>query len=275
VKILRTRQELQNWLTNHPNPAFIPTMGALHEGHLSLVFAASSPKLVSLFINPRQFSPEEDLEKYPRDLEGDCKKLEESDVDAIFLPTEEEIYGSSLNQGKIILPSVFQTLEGAERPTHFQGVAEVLFQFFSLISPSRVFFGQKDFQQTVLIRWLLKKYFPDISLHVCPIVREQSGLAMSSRNIYFSDQQQKKAAFLFETLEWAKDHFLEQTPRGLEKEIQERFQDMDCISQIDYICIANAETLQLIDSWKKGSPLVLLIAVQMGRVRLLDNILLR
>lgn len=280
MKILRTRKELQGWRKNNPSPSFIPTMGALHEGHLSLVSAACSPKIVSLFVNPKQFSPEEDLKAYPRTFTEDAQKLREAGVDALFFPSEEEVYGGEdcpklFEQNTEKLPEIFQTLEGAERPTHFRGVAEVLFQFFSLISPSRVFFGQKDFQQTVLVRWLLAHYFPNTEPVVCPIVREENGLALSSRNRYLSDQQRTKAVFLFETLQWAQKIFLKKTPSELMKNIQERLQDFPLFSQVDYICVADAKTLQTVDSWKGDSPLILLVAVRVGKVRLLDNILLR
>jgi len=277
MKILKTRADLKEWLLENPNPHFVPTMGALHEGHLSLVSAAKSGEhsvLISVFVNPRQFAPNEDFDQYPRNEINDAELLKNAGADAVFFPSEQEIYTSDANIPDFLLPPVFGELEGKIRPTHFLGVTQVLFRFFQLIEPAKVFFGQKDFQQTVLVRWLLEQYFPKIVLEICPIIREENGLARSSRNEYLSAENREKAMILSKVLQQAQNVFEngERNPRILEEKIREMLSTETAIVSVDYAEIRSASDLKRLEMI--NSPAVALLAVRFGGVRLLDNILI-
>lgn len=270
---------MQSWKEKNPEIAFVPTMGALHEGHLSLVHAAKKtemPTLVSVFVNPTQFSPDEDFAAYPRNHKEDAEKLKSVGTDAVWFPTKNDIYPNEEKPNIHTLPPVFSELEGEVRPTHFLGVAQVLHQFFSFLSPKSVFFGQKDFQQTVLVRWLLQTYFPNISLHVCPIIREKNNLAMSSRNEYLSLQNRKCATVLSASL-FAAEEKWNAGKKDIKKiidDIKKTLEKADCVEKIDYIEARNAETLEQITKKHMPEKIVFLLAAQIQRVRLLDNIVL-
>ena len=274
MHLLSSRTDVLLWKKQHPMCSFIPTMGALHEGHLSLIHAAKTkqyPTLVSVFVNPTQFGEGEDFNAYPRKKKEDIHALRAANVDAVWFPSENDIYPNGELPAIPPLPSVFSELEGAVRPTHFLGVAQVLHRFFSIIQPCDVFFGQKDYQQTVLVRWLLKYFFSDTTLHVCPIVREQSGLAMSSRNNYLSPKARKEAAILFSALQrgkqvWDASH----NPRYAEREVRTVLENAACIETIDYVTVRDTRTL----SCSIANGAVLLVAAHVERVRLLDNTVL-
>lgn len=253
-------------------------MGALHEGHLSLIEFAKKlekPILVSIFVNPTQFGPNEDLDRYPRDNEGDTKKLQNAGVDAVFFPTEAEIYPEGKTPKIPPLPSVFSELEGEIRPGHFLGVAQVLTRFFEIISPSDIFFGQKDYQQTVLVKWLISVLHIPSKIHVCPIVREETGLAMSSRNAYLQNEKRHVASVLFRSLAEGKALFGagERDPRIIRNRVLEILMQEAEITSIDYVNIRDAETLEKIKTMNQLT--VLLLAVRIGKVRLIDNMLLK
>lgn len=285
MKSIYSFSELSSWLLKNPNPAFVPTMGALHDGHLSLVREAKKsdkPVLVSVFVNPTQFGPNEDFEKYPRDQKGDAEKLVSAGADAVWFPENQDMYPeqstvirSQLTEIPIPpLPSVFSELEGEIRPTHFLGVAQVLQRFFDIIRPSSAFFGQKDYQQTVLVKWLVKSMNLPIRIVICPIVREVHGLAMSSRNEYLALEKRKAAGILYRSLQEVKRRFLvgERNPDVLAKGICSILGSKRHIDSIDYVEILSADTLEKISIIK--NPVVVLLAVRIGRVRLLDNIIL-
>lgn len=278
MKILRSLTDLKKWLLENPNPHFVPTMGALHEGHLSLVSAAKNKEksvLASVFVNPRQFAPHQDFNRYPRDEKKDSELLKNVGTDAVFFPSEQEIYSNKCPLPSLSLPPVFGELEGKIRPTHFLGVAEVLFRFFQLTEAAKVFFGQKDFQQTVLVRWLLETHFPKIALEVCPIIREQNGLARSSRNEYLTPEQREAAQILSQTLFSLQEEFQkgERNPRVLEAKMHQNLSRESAIKMIDYAEIRNAKTLEKMENFDEVA--VALIAARFGEVRLLDNILLK
>src|SRR3990167_9007364 len=198
---------------------FVPTMGALHEGHLSLIRAAQRDckrVVVSIFVNPTQFEPHEDFEVYPRDLEGDRALLKEMGVTEVWLPSIREIYPEGVEQVVRIFPpdSLIQILCGKDRPHHFSGVARVVKRLFEHVQPTDVYFGQKDYQQTRVIDWLIQAYFPSIRLHVEPTVREQNGLALSSRNSYLSAEERHVAPQLHDSLQKVRSYFGEGVRRS-------------------------------------------------------------
>jgi len=253
---------------------FIPTMGALHEGHLSLVQAARrdcDKVVVSIFVNPTQFSEGEDFEKYPRDLERDKELLLKEGVDEIWCPTVEEIYPEGLKNVTRIEPpcELTNVLCGVSRPDHFFGVATVVKRLFEKVRPTDVYFGQKDFQQTRVIDWLIQKYFPQIKLHVLPTIREQDGLAMSSRNVYLNKKERELALSLSQSLRMANKLFEqgECEPKVLEQQLRDAFQSYE------YAEIRDARSLKKIN--RVESEAVVAVAAKFGKVRLIDNILLK
>lgn len=253
---------------------FVPTMGALHAGHISLIQKSKSTcdiTVCSIFVNPTQFNDPADLEKYPRTLEQDIKKLVEADCNVLFFPAVEEIYPDDV-QKKYDLGKLENILEGAFRPGHFQGVCMVLDRLFSIIQPGEIFFGQKDYQQCMVVKRLLQDVpgFDDIHMNIVPIIREESGLAMSSRNKRLSPEQLVKAPVIYETLQYLKDHIQkgdlqEYVQVAKDKLIANGFKP-------DYVSIADADTLQEITVWNGVTPLVALIAAYLGEVRLIDNL---
>ncbi len=277
MKILKTLSQLHTWLSQNPHPSFVPTMGALHAGHLSLVKKAkqsTKPVLVSVFVNPAQFGPDEDFQTYPRDEKKDAKLLESAGADAVWFPTEEDIYPDGKRPKILHLPDIFSELEGRERPGHFLGVAQVITRLFSLVKPSKAFFGQKDYQQTILMHWFVEELNIPTAIVICPIVREQNGLAMSSRNEYLSPQEREAAAVLSQSLFLAESAFKEgntdikyilSKARNLIKKQRE-------VKKIDYLEIRDAGTLAPIS--KITRPAVILLVARIGKVRLLDNIIL-
>lgn len=248
---------------------FVPTMGALHEGHLSLVRAARKDcdrVVVSIFVNPTQFGEGEDFDKYPRDLERDKNLLLEEGVDEIWCPTIAEIYPEGVENVTRIEPpqELTNALCGASRPDHFSGVATVVKRLFEKVQPTDVYFGQKDYQQTRVIDWLIKEFFPKIKLHVCETVREEDGLAMSSRNVYLNDEERKEALKISQYLKGVNKLF-EQGKGAVEDLLREA-------PSYEYAEIRDARTLARIDRVEGAA--VLAVAVKFGKTRLIDNIIL-
>ena len=276
MKTLRTLQELSHWLAEHPQPALVPTMGALHAGHLALIQAAQAigqPVLVSIFVNPAQFGPDEDFADYPRDTEGDLAKLEAAAVDAAFLPHMAEMYPGNRKPKLPVLPEVFSELEGEVRPGHFAGVAQAVFRLFQLIRPQVAFFGQKDFQQTVLVRWLVRSCGFETQIEVVPTVRETSGLALSSRNAYLSEQERIAAASLYQALQAGQRRYAvgERNAEHLIRTVQQQLEAEPAFESIDYVDIRGPHFFDKVH-WV-AKPSVLVAAVRMGKVRLIDNVI--
>ena len=254
---------------------FVPTMGFLHEGHLSLMRRARQEcdvVIVSIFVNPTQFGPLEDFDRYPRDEEGDRKKCDSADVDILFIPTTAGMYPEK--------PSVFVTveglsdiLEGAVRPGHFRGVATVVAKLFHIVKPHKAFFGQKDYQQCAVIGRMVKNLDLDVAIEVLPTVRERDGLAMSSRNSYLSADERRAAAVIYRALSAAEQLARTRTraPETLKNTIQTVLREEKSI-EIDYIEVADHETLAPLPSAK--DRMALLVAVRLGRIRLIDNLLI-
>ena len=253
---------------------FVPTMGALHEGHLALVKEAKQMcdiVIVSIFVNPAQFNEQTDFDKYPRDLTADAALLTEYEVDYIFAPEAGEIYGENFST-YVYVENLTDTLEGASRPGHFRGVATVVTILFNTIRPDFAFFGQKDAQQVAVIKRLTTDLGFETEIVVVPIVREESGLAMSSRNERLSPEERRAAAIIFQALREAKRAFLEGERNALNlTETTRRKIESEPLARVDYVALVDNETLAPVD--KIGEREVLLaIAADFGKVRLIDNI---
>lgn len=255
---------------------FVPTMGALHEGHLSLVKEArqmSDIVIVSIFVNPTQFNEQKDFDKYPRDLTSDASMLTDFQVDYIFAPDAEEIYGENFST-YVYVENLTETLEGAARPGHFRGVATVVTILFNTIRPDFAFFGQKDAQQIAVIKRLTQDLGFDTEIVTLPIIREESGLAMSSRNSRLSEEERQKASIIFQALKEAKKA-VKNGERNVLKitQIVRQTIETEPLARIDYIAVADNETLEPVE--KIGENEVLLaVAVFFGEVRLIDNVIL-
>jgi pantoate--beta-alanine ligase len=254
--------------------ALVPTMGALHDGHLSLVRRAQAQcevAVVSIFVNPTQFGPREDLARYPRNPEKDFELLKSLKVHAVFAPSSTEIYpaGFSTFVDPGPLASVF---EGAVRPGHFRGVATVVLKLFNIVRPDAAFFGQKDFQQVVVIRRLVEDLNLPVRIAVCPIAREADGLATSSRNVYLNEEERKAALLLFRSLERAEEiaHAGEADAHKLLEEMRKTFAAEPRV-RLDYAAIVNPATLEPVAEVVPGS--VALVAARLGAVRLIDNLI--
>jgi pantoate--beta-alanine ligase len=253
---------------------FVPTMGALHEGHLSLVHAAKaqcSPVIVSIFVNPKQFGPGEDLEKYPRNLKHDCQLLESLGVDFVFAPDTAEIYPAGFRTSARV-EGLSEKFEGRIRPGHFQGVSTVVLKLFEIIRPRFAYFGRKDAQQARIIRQMAGDLNLDAEIVVCPIVREADGLAMSSRNAYLNAEQRRAATVLYRSLDAARRK-INSGARGA-GEILDAVNSTiasESLATIDYTELVDADSLERVD-FVRGSCL-LLMAVRIGSTRLIDNLL--
>lgn len=278
MQIIKTIDELRSVLKNHSNIAFVPTMGNLHAGHIQLVEVAkqhSECVVVSIFVNPLQFGPNEDLASYPRTLEEDCEKLKAAGANIVFVPTVAEMYadfdGKSLHQTMTITPPpIASELCGASRPGHFAGVATVVLKLFNIVQPNIAVFGQKDFQQLLIIKQLVKQFNLPIQIIGVDTVREPSGLAMSSRNCYLTDAQRASASQLNSALQ------------GIVKSINAGKTDYHQLEQqakttltsqgwlVDYISIRSS--LTLLPATDADNQLVALGAAKLGNTRLIDNI---
>jgi pantoate--beta-alanine ligase len=251
-------------------------MGALHEGHLSLVRQArqsSDVVIVSIFVNPTQFNDKNDLEKYPRDLTADIAILSKHEVNYVFAPDEQEIYGEKFST-YVYVEGLSDILEGASRPGHFRGVATIVTILFNLIRPDFAFFGQKDAQQVAVVKRLTKDLGFDTEIVVMPTVRESSGLAMSSRNSRLSDEQRQRASVIYQALKQAEKAFEkgERDASDLEKIVREEIQS-EPLAKIDYVAVVDSETFRQIDKIEDREALIL-VAVNFAGVRLIDNIAL-
>jgi pantoate--beta-alanine ligase len=256
----------------------VPTMGALHDGHLSLVREARrmcDVVIVSVFVNPAQFSPSEDFTRYPRDLTGDTTKLADYNVDYIFAPPVEEIYPKGFTTF-VSVEGLSESMEGVARPGHFRGVATVLTVLFNTIRPDFAFFGQKDAQQTLVVKRLVRDLVFDIEVVVLPTVREQTGLALSSRNTYLSDEQHKAAAALYRALAQAREVYMEgeRNPRRLAEVVRARL-DPEPLARLEYVGVVDAETMEKFDRIPEDRPVLIALAAHVGATRLIDNIIIQ
>lgn len=254
---------------------FIPTMGALHAGHLKLVKeskAKNDVTVVSIFVNPAQFSPNEDLAKYPRPFEEDKKLLDQEKVDYLFYPNAKTMYSDGF-QTNVTITKFANIFEGKSRPGHFTGMATVVLKLFNLINPTDTYFGQKDFQQCVVIKQMVRDLNLPININVVPTVRDKDGLALSSRNIFLNTQERLQALNLYQSLLLAKKLIVEETKsvEFIKTKMKNYLQKYKQI-RLDYIEICNSENLIPLKVVSKKA--VILIAAHVGKTRLIDNILL-
>ena len=256
----------------------VPTMGYLHEGHIELVRQAKSENdrvAVSIFVNPKQFGPTEDLGRYPRDLERDLQMLEAAGVDFVFVPADEVVYPDDF-QTIVRVTEVTKQLEGARRPTHFDGVTTVVAKLFNIIEPARAYFGQKDAQQVAVVRQMVRDLNFNLDIVVCPTVREADGLAMSSRNKYLTIEQRAAATALYRALRRAEALWAAGERRvDALREAMESVLAAEPLARIDYVSAADPETLREVENEvRPGRGVLLSMAVFFDKTRLIDNFLL-
>lgn len=280
VTIFRTAEDMASamvrWAKENKTTGFVPTMGALHEGHISLVQASLKENditVLSVFVNPTQFNDASDLEKYPRNLEKDLALLKNLGEIAVFAPEIQEIYpqGTELQQ-PADLGFLEKTMEGKHRPGHFQGVVQVVNRLLNIVPASKLYMGQKDFQQFTIIRFMLTVWNSPTQLVVCPVIREESGLAMSSRNERLSGEARKNAGEIFRVLQWIRSRIHQNSPENL---LLEAWKMLEAQSlSPEYLEIVDCTTLQPVNPIEEGSCAVVCIAVWVEGVRLIDNVVL-
>jgi len=252
---------------------FVPTMGALHDGHMSLIEKSNqlcSNTIISIYVNPMQFSPDEDLESYPRSVDSDLKKIEPFNVDAVFLPNDENMYPCGFNT-KIIEGNLSVVLEGNSRLSFFEGVTTIVTKLFNIVQPTHAFFGEKDAQQLAVIKKMVKDLNFPIEIVSCPIIREKDGLALSSRNTYLTPEEREVAAWIYTALQEGKNvlHLGERDPNVV-REIVSRGISTKKLLKIDYVSVADSGTLSELNETITNDVLVS-TAVFAGKTRLLDN----
>ncbi len=257
---------------------FVPTMGALHEGHISLVTRATAVCdfiVVSIFINPTQFNNTEDLESYPRTLEKDLAKLQALKIKnlLVFVPSASELYGNEIKSCEFNFEGLETKMEGKYRAGHFNGVGTVVKRLFELVKPNKAFFGEKDFQQLQIIRKMVKKEGLTVQIVGCPIHRENNGLARSSRNERLTHQTREKASFIYQTLQKVKDKFGTESVKSISEWVKNEFEKNEFF-KLEYFEIADTETLESSENTNKNTPYRAFIAVYADDVRLIDNIAL-
>lgn len=279
MQVLNTKNELISLLNNHREKGkkigFVPTMGALHEGHLSLVKESkknSDITVVSIFVNPTQFNDPEDLKRYPRTLDKDVALLKTVDCDIVFAPSVEEIYPEP-DTRKFDFGYLETVMEGAKRPGHFNGVGQVVSRLFDIVRPDKAFFGMKDFQQIAIIRNMVKQLKYKIEILSCPIIREEDGLAKSSRNVLLDENHRKNAPHIYATLKKVRHLVTQMTVKELKQWIINEI-NTNSFLETEYVEIVDDTTLKIIEDWSEKGNKVVCVAVYAGKIRLIDNIIL-
>jgi len=279
MQVLNTRNELVNLIDNLKKEGktigFVPTMGALHEGHLSLVKECkknSDVTVVSIFVNPTQFNDPEDLKRYPRTLEKDVELLKTVNCDLVFAPAVEEIYPEP-DTRKFDFGYLESIMEGAKRPGHFNGVGQVVSRLFDIVRPDKAFFGMKDFQQIAIIKNMVKQLNYPIEIVPCPIIREENGLARSSRNALLDEEHRKNAPHIYATLKKARTFVQKMGVKELKEWIANEINNNPFL-ETEYVEIVDDTTLKVIENWSEPGTKVACVAVYAGKIRLIDNIVL-
>ncbi|KAA9034666.1 pantoate--beta-alanine ligase [Ginsengibacter hankyongi] len=267
-----TRAKQQNF-----SIGYVPTMGALHNGHLSLISQSKKKTditVCSIFVNRVQFNNLEDFKKYPLSIENDILLLEGSGCDILFIPSEREIYPDAASKNKRYeLGYLEDILEGKFRPGHFQGVCLVVEKFLNLIEPGYLFLGQKDYQQCLVIKKLVKLMGKKIKVFICPILREKNGLAMSSRNLRLNEEEKKLAAQLYKSLTYIKNNLQHENFPQLRNKVIKSLEKNGF--KVDYLELAKSKNLKIVEKYNKADDLIILIAAFLNDVRLIDNILVK
>ncbi|PKB78405.1 MAG: pantoate--beta-alanine ligase [SAR202 cluster bacterium Io17-Chloro-G9] len=277
MRIVKSKLELVQACREAARPlGLVPTMGALHEGHVTLVRQAREENqtlAVTIFVNPAQFSPQEDLAQYPRDLDRDLGLLREEGTDLVFVPPVEEIYPPGFDTW-VQAGDLASRLEGAQRSGHFRGVTTVLTKLFNMVSPDRAYFGQKDGQQTVVVRQLARDLDMGLEIVVVPTVRESDGLALSSRNVYLTPEERRAAPVIYRALCRAQELRTQGVDDGgrLRQAVENVLAAEPLVERIDYVSVAGAENLE--ELAVVSGPAMVSVAVRIGRTRLIDNVIL-
>ena len=277
MKVFTTTREIQLHLADLRNKGlstgFVATMGALHQGHLSLIQQAKKDNdlvICSIFVNPTQFNDPADLEKYPRPIAHDTQMLERAGCDILFNPEVNEMYADN-EHWHLALGEIEHLLEGKFRPGHYQGVTQVVYKLFNILKPNTAYFGQKDYQQFMVITKMVELLNLPVKLVMCPILREEDGLAMSSRNIHLTPEDRLHALILSKTLNWVKENFDSNNIAGLQDKAAEAINTEDGVS-LEYFELANGDSLHPANKATKN--VVALVAARVGKTRLIDNVLI-
>ncbi|CAL2102438.1 pantothenate synthetase [Tenacibaculum sp. 190130A14a] len=281
MKIFKSKSELKDFLftikKKKKSIGFVPTMGALHQGHLSLVkrsIKKNDLTVVSIFVNPTQFDNKEDLEKYPQTLENDIKLLESVNCDVLFAPSVEEIYASSITSESFDFDGLEHQMEGKFRDGHFDGVGTIVKTLFEIVEPTNAYFGKKDFQQLQIIKKLVEKYHIPVKVKGRPIFREEDGLAMSSRNVRLTKEHRGAAPFIYKVLKKARKKFGTKSAIEVTQWVEKQFKKHPLL-ELEYFTIADEATLTTIEEKKSDQKYRAFIAVFAGEIRLIDNMSLK
>jgi pantoate--beta-alanine ligase len=276
MQVIKTISQLQEALATYRGKqkiGFIPTMGALHKGHISLVKRSvedENVSVVSIYVNPSQFNDANDLKRYPRNLEADCELLKTTHCEFVFAPSDNEMYPLP-DTRKFNFDSLETVMEGKFRPGHFNGVGQIVSKLFDCVQPDKAYFGLKDFQQLAIIKKLVEDYNYPIEIVPCEIVRENDGLAMSSRNMLLEDEMRLAAPFIHQTLMKIKEMAEKIGPQQLVNFVVSQFQGHKYLS-LEYFEVVDNKTLQPINSFEIKAPCTCCIAVFAGKIRLIDNV---
>lgn len=276
IRIPKVMQETSKGHILHSRTiGFVPTMGALHEGHLSLVRVAKQENditVVSIFVNPLQFGPSEDYHQYPRDIEGDMEKLKREGVDILFLPDNKHMYPEGFCT-TVEVSNLSDKLCGLFRPGHFRGVATVVLKLLNIVDPTRAYFGQKDYQQTLIIKRMVRDLDINTDIVVCPTIREADGIAMSSRNQYLNERERAAASVLYRALQKGYEAIRSGiiNIKEIEKTMRDVINSESLVSEIQYLSVFDPEDLEELDIVKKR--VLIAGAIKIGHTRLIDNIL--
>jgi pantoate--beta-alanine ligase len=283
VQVFQTVSDIQRYLLtinelNKKKVGFVPTMGALHEGHLSLIRTSKSKSditVCSIFVNPTQFNDKKDFEKYPIQVDKDLEMLLEAKCDVVFVPNVEEIYpNGTLDKTTVDLGFIGKTLDGEHRPGHFDGVLQVVKRLLDIVQPDFLFLGQKDYQQCMVLNKLVEHYELPVIVDICATLREEDGLAMSSRNARLNSDERIAAVKLSKALFYIKDNIESESIQQLIDNQIQRLNEDELI-KVEYLTIVNGKTLEPVDIYQEKTPLTALIAAKVGQVRLIDNVILQ
>ena len=281
MEIFNTKQEIKSYLATQKQEnktiGFVPTMGALHEGHLSLIKKAKKKNdivVVSVFINPTQFDNSEDLEKYPKTIESDTRLLANTSCDVLFYPSVEEIYDTNISSEKFDFEGIEHRMEGEFRQGHFDGVATIVKTFFEIIRPNSAYFGEKDFQQLQIIKKMVKNHRLNIKIKGCAVFREKDGLAMSSRNTRLSKEHRVSAPFIYKILKQVRKKFNTENTLKITEWVEQEFKKNTFLN-LEYFTIAEEKTLETLKNKELNKKYRAFIAVFAGEIRLIDTIRLK
>lgn len=281
MEIFTTKQAVKEYITKHKaqnkSIGFVPTMGALHLGHVSLIKKAKAKNdivVVSIFVNPTQFNNKADLENYPNTLKEDIEILKKEECTVLFNPSVEEMYNTNITSKSFDFDGLETKMEGKFRDGHFNGVGTIVKQLFAIVDPDRAYFGEKDFQQLQIIKKMVKKHRLNVKVKGCPIFREEDGLAMSSRNIRLTKLQREKASFIYKVLKKVRKKFKEKSVEEIQNWVEKKFKNHK-LFKLEYFTIAEEKTLETITKKEAGKKYRAFIAVFAGEIRLIDNIRLK